>query len=288
MSPRQLCATIIIFLLAACLGLSSHKALAQDQIENPYTAFHDMQTFGEDGETVRAVRVPVYITLRSWRDHAMGLRLRLAATAAANDLFDLLDQSLREVRVVSFVPGMEFVFPVRETHMLRPFLDAGVGTNDQTNDLTFLGDIGLRTEFIFPRGEYIFGLEPGLQLSVNTGGGQKDETVLSPFITLSARRLLGWRISGYETDAGIYFDGGYDFQSFELTSITASGDDVDLNLEAGVGFGFSKGQPRIFGLFGVPRLRLGYRFGDVSGFRIRVGGDWLTTVADRQRIEADK
>jgi hypothetical protein len=285
MLSKRSCATTIIVLFAAYFSPAS--ALAQNQTGDPYAPFHDMQTLEADGETVRAIRVPVYITLRSWTEHDMGLRLRLAATAAASDLFDLLDQGLREVRVIGFVPGMEFIFPIRKSHMLRPFLDAGVGTNDQTNDLAFLGDIGLRTEFIFPRGENIFGLEPGFQLSFSTSGGKRHESVFSPFISLSARRLLGWRISGYETDAGIYFDGGYDFQSFELTSITASSDDVDLNLEIGLGFGFSKGRPRLFGVFGVPRLRIGYRFGDLSGFRIRIGGDWLTTVADRQRIEAD-
>lgn len=274
------CLIAVILLFEFCTGVMPPNVAAQDQVRNPYVTFHNMQTFERDGETVRALRVPVYITLRSWQEHTMGLRLRLAATVAASDLFDFLDQNLTEIRVLSIVPGMELVFPFGRTHVLRPFVDAGLGTNNATDDLTFLAAAGLRAEFVFPHGKYIFGLEPGSQLSFNTSGNLKDESVFSPFVTLTARRPLGWMVSGYEMDAGVYFDGGYDFQSFELTSITTSSDDVDRNLEAGLGLGFSKGRPRVFGLIGVPRIRVGYRFGDVKGFRIRVGGDWLKPVAD--------
>jgi len=266
-------------LMGVLLAGGSERARAQTG--NPHVSFHDYQTFDRDGEAARALRIPVYITLRSWEGRPMGLRLRLAATAAATDIFDLVGQDLRDVRVLSFVPGVEFVIPVGDTHILRPFLDLGVGTNNATNDLDFLGAIGLRTELIFPRGDTIFGLEPGLKLSINSGGKIKDDTVVNPLITLSARRVLGKRIAGYLPDIEAYFDGGYDFQTLELTSVTASSDEINLNLEAGVGFGFSRGRPLILGLFGVPRLRVGYRFGDVEGFRIRLGGDWLKVLPER-------
>ncbi len=257
------------------------SARARAQTGNPYAAFHNYQTFDRDGEAARALRIPVYITLRSWENRDTGLRLRLAATAAATDIFDLLEQGPTDVRVLSFVPGVEFVLPVGDTHILRPFLDAGVGTNNATNDLVFLGAIGLRTELIFPRGDTIFGLEPGLKLSINSGGKIRDDAVVNPLITLSARRVMGKRVAGYFPDIEVYFDGGYDFQTLELTSVTASSDEVNLNLEAGVGVGFSRGRPLILGIFGVPRLRVGYRFGDIEGFRIRLGGDWLKVLPER-------
>jgi len=206
--------------------------------------------------------------------------MRLAATAAATDILDFLEQGPVDVQVLSFVPGVEFVLPVGNTHLLRPFLDAGVGTNNATDELDFLGAIGLRTELVFPRGDYIFGMEPGLKLTLSSGGKIRENTVVNPIITLSARRVLGKRIAGFLPDIEAYFDGGYDFQAIEFTSITASRDDINLNLEAGVGFGFSRGRPTILGLFGVPRLRVGYRFGHVQGFRVRFGGDWLKVLPD--------
>jgi hypothetical protein len=53
----------------------------------------------------------------------------------------------------------------------------------------------------------------------------------------------------------------------------------------GMSFGFSRGRPKIW-FFRIPRLRVGYRFGDLTGFRIRLGGDWMTTVAAREEFEA--
>ena len=47
-----------------------------------------------------------------------------------------------------------------------------------------------------------------------------------------------------------------------------------------MGFGFSHGRPRI-GPFPLPRLRIGYRFGDLEGFRLRIGGDWLNELSEK-------
>lgn len=253
-------------------------AVPHAETDDPYVAFHNMDTFERDGEQIRALRLPLYITLRSWQDGQTGLRLRLAASAAAADLFDLLEQGLTEVRVLSFVPGIEFVFPVGNYHVLRPYLDAGIGTNNYTNDRDFLGAIGLRTELIFPRGHYIFGAEPGIQFSYNSG--TRDNRVFNPFVTLSARRVLGMEIASSHPDAEVYFEAGYDFQTFEIASVRADDNHIVRKFEVGLGFGFSRNRPRI-GPFAVPRLRVGYRFGDLEGFRFRVGGDWLSTLSPR-------
>jgi hypothetical protein len=278
-----------VVVVAALAGLGwtidPGRAHAQDYASSVYTVYHNMQTFEQNGERVRAIRIPVYITLRSWEERTMGLRLRLAATFAASDLFYLLEQRLEDVRVLGFVPGMEFVFPMGKNHMLRPFLDAGAGFDNATEKLNFLGALGLRTEFIYPHGRHIFGLEPGFQLSLNTVREGKDQTSLNPFLTLSARRSLGFRIAGYIPDAGFYVEGGYNFQTFELASVTSTTGNVNSTFELGLDFGFSRGRPRI-GPFRLPRVRIGYRFGDVEGWRIRFGGDWLTTVAEQQKIEA--
>lgn len=282
MAAASLLATVWLL-----VGPGTNQVRAQDYAGSPFASFHDMQTFERDGETLRAVRLPVYITLRSWENRPLGLRLRLAATFAASDLFDLLDRRLEEVSVLSFVPGLELVLPIGRNHMLRPFLDAGVGSDNVTQELHFLGAVGLRSELIFPSGKHIFGLEPGFQLSVNSGPKVRGNTVFNPFITMSVRRLLGFELAGYPPDAGIYFEGGYDFATFELTSVTASTTNVRLNYEIGLGFGYSYGRPRI-GPFPLPRVRVGFRFGDLEGFRIRFGGDWLTTVTRQEQIEVQQ
>jgi hypothetical protein len=256
---------------------SPNDVLAQDYAGNLFTSFHNLETFEKNGEQIRAVRIPIYLTLRPWEPRNTGLRLRLAASFAASDLFELFEKKLEQVRIVSFVPGVEFVFPLGDHHLLRPFLDAGIGSDDATKNSAFLGSLGLRTEFLYPREAYIFGLEPGLQFSFSTGLADQKATILNPFITLSARRVLGTRLADYPPDLGIYFEAGYNFNAFEVTSVNAAADHIQNNFEVGLGFGYSHGRPRL-GPFPVPRFRIGYRFGDLEGFRIRFGGDWLKAM----------
>ena len=95
-------------LLTGYLGIALTPAgsNAQPYAGATYTAFHNMETFERDGESVRALRIPIYLTLRSWEERALGLRLRLAASFAATDLFDLLEQQIDEIHVTSDVPGI--------------------------------------------------------------------------------------------------------------------------------------------------------------------------------------
>jgi hypothetical protein len=120
-----------------------------------------------------------------------------------------------------------------------------------------------------------------MQLSHYDTPVTRSDTRFNSFIALTARHTLGFRVGGHLPDAGVFFDAGYDFQTFELSSVTAN-DEGDTNLEVGVDLGFSRGRPKI-GPFSVPRLRVGYRFGDVEGFRIRLGGDWLTTIDEERQ-----
>ncbi len=270
---------LVLGLLCAASGTT--RAGAGD----PYVVQNSLQTFERNGESVRALRIPVYITLRSWEERSFGLRLRVAASFAAADIFELLEEAdFTQVNVLSFVPGMEFVVPVGRHSMLRPFFDAGVGTENATDRASFLGAIGLRTEFLFLSGRNIFGLEPGFQLNLSSGSDSRSRSTMNPFISTTVRHTFGFRVGGYLPDAGAYFDAGYNFQTFEFSSLTADSK-VNTNLELGVDLGFSRGRPKI-GPFRIPRLRVGYRFGDLEGFRIRLGGDWLTTVAEQRDAES--
>ncbi len=105
----------------------------------------------------------------------------------------------------------------------------------------------------------------------------EDDLVFSPFLTVSGRRVLGFTIAGHQPDAGIFIETGYDFNALELTSVRSTRDAVNTQYEVGVGFGFSQSQPKI-GPFRFPRIRIGYRFGDLEGWRLRIGGDWLNSV----------
>ena len=244
---------------------------------DPFAVQNSYEDLDHEGESIRAIRIPINITLRDWQERPYGLRLRLAGTFATNDLYDFLDGEFGEVRMSSFMPGLEFVVPVGRNNRLRPDFDVGIGFASSTDKAEFLAAVGLRSEFIFAGDYYFAGLEPGFRLNNRASVEAPDELVFSPFMTVSGRRVLGFAIGGHQPDAGVFIETGYDFNALELTSVRSTRDAVNTQWEVGVGFGFSQSQPKI-GPFRFPRLRVGYRFGDLEGWRIRIGGDWLNSV----------
>ena len=269
--PKVLLVLTVLTVLS--VGLLGGPACAGD----PFTIQNSYEDLDHTGEQVRAIRIPVNITLRSWQERPFGLRLRLAGTFAANDLYDLLDGDFKQVSMSSFMPGLEFVVPIGQNHLLRPHLDAGVGFESTADKTAFLAAIGLRTEFIFAGKHFFAGLEPGFQVNNRWSVDSANKAVFSPFLTVGGRRVLGFTIAGHQPDAGVFFETGYDFNALELTSVRSTRDAVGAQWEVGAGFGFSQSQPKI-GPFRFPRIRVGYRFGDLEGWRIRIGGDWLNSV----------
>jgi hypothetical protein len=250
------------------------------------TLFPAVDTPGDvdhEGDQIRSIRIPINITLRSWHERSFGLRLRMAGTFTTNDLNEVLDGEFGEVKVSSFMPGMEVVIPIGKNHLLRPHVDLGIGLDSTTERLETLVALGLRTEFVFAGKHYFAGLEPGFKVDNRPNVDLEDDLVFSPFLTLSGRRVLGFTIAGHQPDAGVFIETGYDFNALELTSVRSTKDAVKTQYEVGVGFGFSQSQPKIW-IIRIPRIRIGYRFGDLEGFRIRIGGDWLNSVVGLNQL----
>ena len=270
---------VLVAVLWAALAAMPSAIRAQPGTVGVYTAFHSLETDDPGENRLRVFRVPVYLTLRQWSNERSGIRLRLEGTFATTDPFKYFDELLDELRVVNILPGLEFIFPVGGYHKLKPFLDLGVGTNNAALEVNLLGDVGLRTEFLFPAKQLVFGLEPGIRISGNTGNRIRDNVVFNSFLTFTALHTINYRVGGFLPDAGAYFEAGYDNLALEFSSLTVSESDLTSRFEAGVTLGFAHGRPKI-GPFPIPRLRLGYRFGDVTGIRFRLGGDWLTVLSE--------
>ncbi len=270
---------VLIVSTLMAITLTSGSAYAGD----PFAIQTSYDGLDHEGEKIQSIRIPVNITLRSWHERPFGLRLRLAGTFATSDLESLLDGEFEKVSVSSFLPGLEFVIPLGRNHLLRPHIDAGVGIESGSDRTEFLASIGLRTAFIFSGNHYFAGLEPGFQVNTRPGADPESDVVFSSFFTLSGRRVLGFTIAGHQPDAGVFIETGYDFNALELTSVRSTRDAVNTQYEVGVGFGFSQSRPKI-GFISMPRIRVGYRFGDLEGFRIRIGGDWLNSVVGLNQL----
>jgi hypothetical protein len=77
---------------------------------------------------------------------------------------------------------------------------------------------------------------------------------------------------------GAYFEPGFFPNGLNFTGAEGSRESTTAQYEIGFTVGFREQAPKIW-VIRVPRLGVGYRFGDgLTGLRIRIGGDRVTRL----------
>lgn len=224
------------------------------------------------------------VSLRSWKTHSVGLRLRLGLQIATG-FAGLEDIDLGTVRLASFIPGIEAVFPVGQRTVLRPFIDLGVGgVKDGPSKVIF--GTGFHTESVFPWHTFELGFQPGIAYRTAFSKSaedraQGDVTVGDLTLYGDARHPLWFKLGSAQPDVGVYVRQTFLWDPLQFT--TSEGERVSLTgvFEFGAIFGFQQ-RPKIL-FFRLPTVGIGYRVGQVTGFAIRIGGDRMVRLADPPR-----
>ena len=254
-----------------------------DEVNYPWTLSSADGGFGSGSvgdQSSRVLSVPVSIWLRRLTDgRTLGLRLRITGVIGYQDFERLEDFNVESIHLGGVFPGIEFLLPLSDRSMLRPFMDIGVGLTNTEIAEVLLTTIGLRTEFVFPWKRWELGLEPRAQVGLSWSN---TELVDGEYATLTgrmdARYPLGFTIGGSTPDVGGYFEPGFFPNGLSFTSSDGGRTSIQKQYEVGITLGFRNPAPRIW-FFRVPRLGLGYRFGDgLTGLRIRIGGDRVTRL----------
>ena len=230
-------------------------------------------TIGDQSATLFLIRPR--INLRNWRTSGWGLRLRIGVQLSTE--FEGLDLDPDEFRLAAVVPGIEAIVPLGTRALLVPFLDTGVGriTRDKK---AWVWGTGLKSELIFPWHAFELGLEPSLEyVAALTDLDADDDGVGTFSVYADARHPLWFKLGSSQPDVGAYVRQSVLWQPLE---VGADEDRISVTryTEAGVLFGFVE-RPKIW-FFKLPTIGIGYRFGQVRGLTIRIGGDRLIRLAD--------
>jgi hypothetical protein len=254
-----------------------------DEVNYPWILSSADGGFGSGSvgdQNSRVLTVPVSIWLRRLTGgRTLGLRLRITGVIGYQDFERLADFEVESIRLGGVFPGIEFLLPLSDRSMLRPFMDIGIGLTSTEIAEVLLTTIGLRTEFVFPWKQWELGLEPRAQVGLswsNTELGDQEYATLTA--RMDARYPLGFTIGGSTPDVGGYFEPGFFPNSLSFTNADGSRTSIQKQYEVGITLGFRDLAPRIW-FFRVPRLGLGYRYGDgLTGMQIRIGGDRVTRL----------
>lgn len=230
-------------------------------------------------EEIQAVRIPISFSVQSMGESTWGIKLRVAGTFTVRNLESLSDLDLGGFKTTAFLAGVELLIPLSRYKTLRPFADIGVGKDDQTDETVFLVEAGALAELIFPWRRFFFSVEPAFRVNGKSGNelGATDDRVQG-LLHVEARHSIPVTIARHRMYGGIYGETGYFLNSLEFLSVGGSPTDAQSAYEVGLTLGFFDIRPKIW-FIRIPRISVGYRFrGDISGIRIRIGGDWATKM----------
>lgn len=257
--------------------------LEPEDLVNPSVFTNNGNSFGSSevgGQNTRVLSITPSIWLRRiTEERRLGLRLRLTGIIAYSDFERLEEFDIESVRIGGVIPGIEFLIALGSRSMLRPYLDLGLGlTNTEIGQLSVV-TTGIRTEFVFPWRRWELGLEPSGQVSwANAGRDLVDSSYAGIALKADARYPLHFRIGGQVPDIGAYAESGWFPNGIEFETANGTRSTINEQFELGLTLGFRYLAPKIW-FIRVPRLGVGYRFGDgLAGLRIRIGGDRVTRL----------
>lgn len=284
-SRREACvlAALLLALRPGSGTAQDPPALEPDEVVNPWTFTGNENSFSNGevgGQNTRVLSITPSIWLRRLTEgRTLGLRLRLTGIIAFTDFARLEEFDLESVRIGGLIPGIEVLVPLGPRSMLRPYADLGIGlTNSEIEQLS-LATIGMRTEFVFPWRRWELGLEPSALAGwADAGRDLVDASYAVIGIKADARYPLAFSIGGQVPDIGAYVEAGWFPIGIQYESAEGTRSTSNDSYEVGATIGFRHQAPKVW-FIRVPRLGVGYRFGDgLTGLRIRIGGDRVTRL----------
>ena len=227
------------------------------------------------GRTVQVYSLPFERRLRERDDERAGLVLTLPVTLGFFDfkVEDILESGLpSDLSTLSFVPGLRWEIGIGEHWEVQPFVEAGVA-RDRSNSLqasvaTLGATVDRRSES--RHGALRWHHSLAYAHSRIDGAGSDDFALLVSGIELT--RPLDTRIGDVALDFAPYAALRWypDAPSVPLLASAPTGGVTRLQGELGITLGTAE-PLRIAGVT-LPRIGLGYRFGeDLSVFRLVIG-----------------
>ena len=221
-----------------------------------------------DAQSFQVYRFPVSFPIRRIPEKTWGLRLYLPISFGTSKIETITDVEtfFVDVRSVALVPGVEFLIPVGDTWILKPFGEIGVGDDSVSSGAQLLYSAGLRA-----RGEYQpkpFGVMVGgaLRYRNNTTTVAVKNWYSTVEFGADAQLPLGFSLGSRSAHGGVYAILRH-YTDLEFEILTEGPIAIEWNYEAGLSFSTDP----VLRLWKVklPWIALGYRWGDrQSGLRL--------------------
>ena len=269
-------ASVCAVIAVPASGQESAEPQPGDLINYPYHVAHGFGRYDIAAQHVRLIQARPGIWLRSPAKHPWGLKLVVSAVFGVYDFSSDEDLAF-DISAFALLPGVEAELPLSRTWTLKPFVQIGAGKDFEGGDLAFIFYTGLKNEFVFPWKRFEFGVEPLLEYTFSRSPKTElNEDFGTLAVTLDARHPLWFKIRENQPDFGVYFslfEYGLVVDKLKLDFAGVGGESTIVSNQFEVGASFGSVPPFRLWFFNLPRLSVGYHWGDdLTGLRIRLGG----------------
>jgi hypothetical protein len=253
----------------ACVALGPVEAESTapeaDPLNHAYSVYVGSGIYVSENRSVFIFRIAPRIKIRSEKDRKFGIRLRFNATFGFYDFDpkDLIELEFPDqLGTFAFVPGLEFPINIYDNWVLTPFLDAGVATDTEFQDLNVVVGTGFRSraEWHHKRFQYLLWNELIYAKNLQTKEyASEDYSMLrSDFET---RGIVRYRLGKQPMDLGLLLGVDWFFDTVIVNVPFDRPEQIGARYEVGFTTGPSEPWHHLKKMVKVPRLGLSYRFG---------------------------
>ena len=217
------------------------------------------------------LRIPIYVPLIPMEDRPWGLRLKMTVFAGVYRFTaeEAIDLDLR-FQSLAATPGVEFLVPAGKGWVLKPFAEIGYGYDFDDQSGFGVWSFGMRTLVTWPIGKIDLSLGTKVQyFSTFTSDLDLADDFGEVRLGLNASHPLPFTIGGNQSNLSLYFIRRQYIDAFISRD---EGDPLEIQYSNELGFAFDTTPKVKLWFFRLPRIGLGYRWGqNIRGLRLNFG-----------------
>ncbi len=266
-------------LLCALSGSPPSLADEQDdklsaQINYAYANYLGTGIYTAADRAVQVYHMPFSVNYREPEPPRQGLIFRLPVTVGFINfkLDKIIESGLpNRIETLTLVPGLAFVFRLRENWTLTPFADLGAGHDFETNHSAWVYGAGIKSLATFGLGRLDFTLFNEFLFAGNTTPDNRGSNDFSRLETgISFQKPLSWRLWQRKTALRIYYANFLYTNSLEFLQFTDNSYEISTQNE--IGMTLDTDPDMQVARIGFSGIGIGYRFGNkISVYRLVFG-----------------
>lgn len=209
-------------------------------------------------QTVQVYLIPFSYTVKKMEQDQWGLKIKLPVTLG---FLDFKIRDIGNVTTGSFVPGIEYLYPVNPNWSVIPFIDAGIARNFTTDESVYVYSGGIKHRLVFNQGNKQFTIGNKLLYAAHTGEAVNGSDDFASFETGAAMQFpVALNMLNRQLDFSLYY---VNYRYYDDLEFLGTGNRL-IQVEIQNEFGFTFGVRKFSELnwIDLPRLGLGYRYGD--------------------------